>query len=322
MRRNKPSIFKDAQETDRWLISYADFITLLFAFFVVMYSISQVNESKYKVLSDSLTQAFENPRTSLQPIPIGEVSRSLQPITGDDIEQPELNSDNSESGNIDVNNLASTEEFKDLENGLRRSLGDLIDQDLAEINSDANWINITLRSGLLFPSGSDQLNPGAEQLLEEVVKHIESNNQKILVHGHTDNIPISTERFPSNWDLSSARAVAVVRNLQKLSIYAPRMAVEGHGEYQPIAPNDNAENRAKNRRVVISISRKQQVIATDTAIDTSTIASSETENQNAEKTAEQTVGAAKDAEKEFEIITLPGGGILIRGKDLPTKDEN
>lgn len=305
-RRRKEKLFDNDQETGRWLISYADFITLLFAFFVVMYSISQVNESKYKLLSDSLVQAFDTPQRSLDPIQIGDVNRSLHPITGDDLEQPESDSEQ-DSGSTDSQNFASADEFKALENGLKQSLGDLIDQDLAEIKSDANWININLRSGLIFPSGSGELNQGADALLSEVAEHLKTNNQLILVHGHTDNIPINNERFPSNWELSSARAVAVVRKLQNLDIFAPRMSIEGHGEYQPVAPNDSVEGRAKNRRVVISISRKQAISSEQIAEVADT---------------EATESPVKDTEPEFNIIRLPGGGILIRGKELPSPTES
>lgn len=312
MRRHKQSNIEDKQHTDRWLISYADFITLLFAFFVVMYSISQVNESKYKILSSSLIQAFDMPQSSMEPIQIGEINRSEQAITGDDMEQPELDNENIEEGIIDSENFASSEEFKQLENGLRESLGDLIDQELAEIKSDANWIDITLRSGLLFPSGSDLLNRDANPLLEEVARHINSNKQMLLIHGHTDNIPINTDRFPSNWDLSSARAVAVVRELQKLSVYAPRMAVEGHGEFQPIAPNDTSENRAKNRRVVISISRKQQVA------DSPVTTQASNEGDEAKSAAQI---QSKDVEKQLKIVRLPSGELVIRGKDVPDDEQ-
>lgn len=307
MRRHRRTDIEDTQDTGRWLISYADFITLLFAFFVVMYSISQVNQVKYEDLSSSLVQAFDNRQTTNQPIQFGEISRSLNPITGDDIEQPELDSDNIDAGLIDSENFATTEEFKELENGLRNSLGDLINQDLAEIKSDANWINITLRSALLFPLGSDELNQGADILLEEVSKLINTNNQMILVHGHTDNIPIATERFPSNWELSSARAVAVVRKMQNLSVYAPRMAIQGHGEYLPIVSNDTSANRAKNRRVVISISRKQRM--------------GDKQNQQSTNLGSQS-NQAKDTEPEFQIVRLPNGELLIRGKELPQDDNN
>lgn len=311
MRRETKKLFEDEQEVGRWLISYADFITLLFAFFVVMYSISQVNESKYKLLSDSLVQAFDTPQKSLEPIQIGEVNRSDQPITGDDVEQPELDESNEESGKVDSENFASTEEFKQLENGLRESLGDLIDQELADITSDDNWININLRSGLLFPSGSDRLNQNVDPLMEEVSNHLNSNLQLILVHGHTDNIPIDTERFPSNWELSSARGVAVVRKLQNLGVLPERMSVEGHGQFQPIASNDTPEGRSKNRRVVISISRKQRV---------SPLQEQQQPAQN--EAVVQEAATQKDAEPEFEVVKLPGGGILIRGKELPKNDND
>ncbi len=206
---------------------------------------------------------------------------------------------------IDSENFASSEEFKDLENGLKASLGDLIDQDLAEIKSDPNWINIVLKSGLLFPSGSDQLNDGADSLMEEVAKHLNKNRQLILVHGHTDNIPIDTERFPSNWELSSARGVAVVRALQNLNVIPNRLSVEGHGEYKPLASNDTEAGRKENRRVVISISRKQRIPDNNLLI----------ERGNESNNVPINNSVIKDEEKQYEIIKLPGGGILIRGKD-------
>lgn len=310
MRRNRDALFEDDQETGRWLISYADFITLLFAFFVVMYSISQVNESKYKLLSDSLDLAFDAPLKSEVPIQVGELSRSLQVKTGDEVEQPEVDTETKEEGSTDSQNFATTEEFKSLEDGLRNSLGDLIEQELAEIKSTPDWININLQSGLLFQSGSDVLNEGANPLMDELSKHLNTNSQLILVHGHTDNIPIQTEKFPSNWELSSARGVAVVRKLQDLLVEPPRMSVEGHGEYQPIASNETLEGRAKNRRVVISISRKQAISQLlDQAIDKTAV------NQKGDNLRK------KDAEQQFKIIRLPGGGILIRGKSSPDDNE-
>ncbi|TQV75366.1 OmpA family protein [Aliikangiella marina] len=310
-RRYRERVFDDDQETGRWLISYADFITLLFAFFVVMYSISQVSESKYKQLADSLIVAFDTPQRSLDPLQIGEINRSLQPITGDDIEQPEVDSESEESGNMDSENFATLDEFKALENGLRESLGDLIEQDLAEINSDANWININLQSGLLFSSGSDELNQAADPLLSEVSEHLNKNRQMILVQGHTDNIPINTEKFPSNWELSSSRAVAVVRKLQNLNVLPERMSVEGHGEFKPIESNDTLEGRSKNRRVVVSISRKQALTeptSTAQVVPSPSLPATET--------------VTKDAEPEFDIVRLPGGGILIRGKELPEQESD
>ena len=316
MRRIRNNIDVDEQEVGRWLISYADFITLLFAFFVVLYSISQVNVSKYKELSKSLEGVFDSLPKSSEIIPIGEPAKSLQPITGDEAELPEIDSQDQLDSGIDSENFATTEEFKDLETGLKASLGDLIDQELAEIKSDANWINIVLKSALLFPSGSDLLNSESDPLMDELVKHLNTNLQLILVHGHTDNIPINTLKFPSNWELSSARGVAVVRKLQDLSVQPNRLSVEGHGEYQPIADNSSIEGRQQNRRVVISISRKQSVApdgdAGTSADDTesSTVISASTEDN-----------LTKEQEKQYEIIKLPGGGILIRGKESQENED-
>ncbi len=314
MRRIRNNIDVDEQEVGRWLISYADFITLLFAFFVVMYSISQVNVSKYKLLSQSLEGVFDNRPKSTEIVPIGDPAKSLQPITGDETEFPEIDNIEQENTGIDSENFATTEEFRDLESGLQASLGDLIDQDLAEINSDANWINVVLKSALLFPSGSDQLNQEADPLMDELAKHLNSNQQLILVHGHTDNIPINTVKFPSNWELSSARGVAVVRKLQNLGVQPNRLSVEGHGEYQPVADNSTAEGRQQNRRVVISISRKQSVPKNNLVNQSST-----PQDSTGQSEAEQ---LSKEEEKKYEIIKLPGGGILIRGKESPENEQN
>ena len=320
MRRIRNDINVDDQEVGRWLISYADFITLLFAFFVVMYSISQVNVTKYKELSQSLEGVFSGPQKSMDVIAVGEPSKSLQPITGDDVEQPELDSESDENGRIDSENFATSESFKDLKKGLEASLGDLIDQDLAEINSDANWINIVLKSALLFPSGSDLLNAESEPLMEEVAKHLNSNRQIILVHGHTDNVPIDTVKFPSNWELSSARGVAVVRKLQNLKVQPNRLSIEGHGEFQPVADNNSVEGRRENRRVVIAISRKQRVAEDTMSSDKVVGGQKEDVSGDSSQSNIQTI-TEKEQEPEYEIIKLPGGGILIRGKDSPQKEK-
>jgi len=319
MRRIRNNIDVDEQEVGRWLISYADFITLLFAFFVVMYSISQVNASKYKILSQSLEGIFDSNPKSSDITPIGEPKTSLIPIPSEraDSDEPELLIDEEKEVKNESENFASTEEFKDLQKGLEASLGDLIDQDLAEINSDANWINIVLKSALLFPSGSDRLNQESDPLMEELAKHLNSNLQLILVHGHTDNIPINTIKFPSNWELSGARGVAVVRKLQNLTVQPDRLSVEAHGEFRPIADNSTAEGRQQNRRVVISISRKQSVPKAVAAVEEKQEVLTESIVESA-AVAEQ---PEKEKEPEFEIIKLPGGGILIRGKDSPENEQ-
>ncbi|MDQ7050940.1 MAG: OmpA family protein [Enterobacterales bacterium] len=308
MRRIRNNVDFDDQATDRWLISYADFITLLFAFFVVLYSISQVNASKYKILSQTLEGVFDQQTSGPEIISIGEPTKSLTPVTGDQEQNIDSPEKETEAPAVEEANLASVEEFKDLQKGLEASLGDLIDQDLAEIKTDKNWINIVLKSALLFPSGSDVLNTESDPLMEEVAKHLNDNQQLILVHGHTDNIPIETEKFPSNWELSSARAVAVVRKLQKYKVQPNRLSVQGHGEFQPIEDNSTVEGRRENRRVVISISRKQRVepIVKDVK-DASQLDDTITKETE------------KEQEPKYKIIKLPGGGILIRGANDKAK---
>jgi len=320
-RRNRENVFEEDQTVERWLISYADFITLLFAFFVVMYSISQVNEGKYRSLSESLDRAFDTPQKSIQPIEVGEFDGGeANDFIGDSEVQNENLIDEEEN---DKGKLAQND-FESLEQELKESLKSLIDAEVADVSSDGEWINVNLSSGLLFPSGSDSLNDNAGLVLAELSMHLNSNNQKILVHGHTDNISINTEKFPSNWELSSARASAVVRKLQELSVYGSRMSVEGHGEFSPVASNDTSDGRAKNRRVVIAISREISVEKIVPEAEDITTEATMTEQNQVQNTIvegrDELSPAEKEAEPEFEIVRLPGGGILIRGKKLPQKD--
>lgn len=302
-----------SEKVDRWLVSYADFITLLFAFFVVMYSISQVNEGKYKVLSESLLSAFDSTPKSLLPIQQGELSR----------EKPESEPNNADASDrqnvINEDNFASERAFQHIEQQLQQQLAPLIDNDLISISSSESWLEINLRSALLFESGSDVLASNAKVVIETISDNLRQNNQLISVRGHTDNVPINTAKFSSNWSLSASRSVAVVRLLQSFNIESQRLKVEAHGEYQPIASNATADGRAKNRRVTIAVSRYR--------FQESDAAVSEQVNIDA---IEQPIGASATqkeptqpseirSEPTYEIVRLPGGGLLIRGKDLPAE---
>ncbi|WP_144395195.1 flagellar motor protein MotD [Pleionea sediminis] len=330
MLRKQP--MEEEEKLDRWLVSYADFITLLFAFFVVMYSISQVNEGKYRILSQSLLSAFDSPERSMEPIQVGDINRSDPPITQEIIDLTKQPA----SGESDLENYASTEEFDAIEQTLEKQLADLIDNDLVEINRSKDWLEIDLRSALLFESGSDRLERGAIVVLSEIANTLKKNKHLIKVRGHSDNIPIETERFGSNWALSAGRAVAVVRLLQRNRLSPTRLAAEAFGEHQPVASNDNAEGRAKNRRVTIAISRYR---VPDNAPEKKTVRQPEpkpdrnqerkTETTTAteqpkvsEKSQDKTLEQEESSEKKYEIIRLKDGGLIIRGKKLPEKESS
>ncbi|MHB0816859.1 flagellar motor protein MotD [Stutzerimonas stutzeri] len=236
-------IQEEPDNHERWLVSYADFITLLFAFFVVMYSISSLNEGKYKILSDSLVGVFNQPDRALKPIPIGEERpRTTQPNPSqtDEPSQP-----------IDP--------LESIMRSMREAFADLIGSNQLTLRGNELWVEIELNSSLLFPSGDALPNDHAFELVEKVARILAPFDNPIRVEGFTDNLPISTDKYPTNWELSAARAGSVVRMLAADGVAPSRLAAVGYGEFQPIADNATLEGRARNRRVVLVISRNLDV---------------------------------------------------------------
>ena len=247
MRRRR--VTEEHENHERWLVSYADFITLLFAFFVVMYSISSVNEGKYKVLSDALVGVFNEQQRSLKPIPIGdERPRTTQPATP-------LNTESDEPDAA----VGESDALKTITDDVRTAFGDLIAADQLTVRGNELWIEIELKSGLLFGSGDAIPSDRAFAIIEKVAGILQPFANPVHVEGFTDNQPIRTAQYPTNWELSSARASSIVRMLAMDGIDPGRMAAVGYGEYQPVAGNDTADGRARNRRVVLVISRNLEV---------------------------------------------------------------
>jgi len=237
---------EEPENHERWLVSYADFITLLFAFFVVMYSISSLNEGKYRILSDSLVGVFNQADRAVKPIPIGEERpRTTQP----DVSQVD---DSQTSADPD-------DPLQNIMLSMREAFADLIDAKQLTVRGNELWVEIELNSSLLFPSGDALPNDHAFDLLEKVARILAPYGNPIHVEGFTDNLPIATDKFPTNWELSAARAGSVVRMLAADGVDPSRLAAVGYGEFQPIADNATAEGRARNRRVVLVISRNLDV---------------------------------------------------------------
>ncbi len=236
---------EEHENHERWLVSYADFITLLFAFFVVMYSISSVNEGKYKILSDSLVGVFNQPDRAIVPIPVGEERpRTSQP---DHAEADEASSER------------ETDALKEIADSVRQAFGNLIEADQLKVRGNELWIEIELSSSLLFSSGDAVPNGAAFEIIEKVANILAPYENPIHVEGFTDNQPINTWQFPTNWELSAARAASIVRMLALDGVKPSRLASVGYGEFQPVADNATAEGRARNRRVVLVISRNLDV---------------------------------------------------------------
>jgi chemotaxis protein MotB len=362
--RRRRKVVLDTNNQDRWVVSYADFITLLFAFFVVMYSMSSVNEGKYKSLTESLGSAFSNqdkPKTTPPPAPpkpepahdtgqptpqdilnipfesmkpgnqatLGaeknletatvnnnasapepielflkgsQVSPDVLDVTfeataankqatteiagspalpetettpdSDSIE-PSLDIGKSSFADLlsipfealkpDKQTTAEIEKTRELSEGLLKEMQQLkqasnqletalqpfIDDNLVAVKRNDYWIELEMNSELLFLSGEAALSSKAQPALQKIAQVINTLPNAVHVEGHTDNVPIDNQIFPSNWELSSARATSMVREFIKQGTDPTRLSAIGYGEFHPIGDNTTEEGRFKNRRVTL-----------------------------------------------------------------------
>ncbi|MFA5626779.1 MAG: flagellar motor protein MotD [Thiohalomonadaceae bacterium] len=241
---------EEEENLDRWLISYADFITLLFAFFVVMYAISSVNEGKYRVLSDTLVSAFKTTPKTMQPIQVGDdgVTGEPSPL------KSEKTATAAAPGVIDqLSQIAQLDELGIIAMDFERAMADLVEQDLIKVTHNELWVEIEINTSILFDSGSAHLEEEARPVLYELARILNKYPNFIQVEGFTDNVPIATASFPSNWELSAHRAASVVHLFMGQGVQPERMAAIGYGEYRPITENATTEGRRRNRRVVLVI---------------------------------------------------------------------
>lgn len=228
-RKKKP---EEPGNHERWLISYADFITLLFAFFVTMYALSSVNEGKYRVLSDSLSAAF-----SPVDFPFKRKDTGIEFV-----QKPNI-----------IPDLLKKKDYNTYQK-IQNDLKDLENAGVANIIPEKRGIVVRLSDRAIFDQGQDRLRPDAKIILDKVAETLEDKESFIRIEGHTDNVPINTPQFPSNWELSSSRAVNVLRYLvDKHGMKPGRLSALGFGEYRPIADNGTSEGRVKNRRIDIVI---------------------------------------------------------------------
>jgi chemotaxis protein MotB len=229
---------------DRWLVSYADFVTLLLAFFVVMYAISSVNDSKYKAVSASLDAAFKMPQA-------GVADPSLIHATGQDSPLKAL-TDKRDARQLELQKKRD-EAMKTLAGNLARVLASFIKADQVNITRNEKGILLDIRANALFDEGESDLQPGSAPILVAVAKVLGGVNLQVEVDGHTDSTPIANSRFSSNWELSAMRACDVVRLFVENGIAPERLTAAGMASYRPVADNDTAEGRARNRRVTVMV---------------------------------------------------------------------
>ena len=245
--------YEDHANHEAWAIPYGDLITLLLAFFVVMYAISSVNEGKYRVLSDSLVAAFRGtPKTTPQAHTkgalVGEGNETLAPDGG--------NAGVAHHDAIDAPTLRALEQQRALDRmaaDLQSSMSHLIQANLVSIHRTGSAVEVQIHSDILFPSGQAQLSARATPVLETLAAPLKTFPNPLRVEGHTDDVPIRTAAFHSNWELSSARAASVVHLFADAGVPPGRLSVVGLAEFHPVADNRTEEGRNANRRVVIAI---------------------------------------------------------------------
>lgn len=245
---------------ERWLISYADFITLLFAFFVVMYSISQVNDSKYRVLSDTFIEAFNQP-SNTQPIADEKdnIASSTSIIAPIDLGHPTITATSVEVDEPVVPDgpVRTSDELTQISDLVSEKFTQLITDQMIQISSNELWLQIELKDSILFTSGSADTSEQAQKIFDEIADILKDYSNPVQVEGFTDNIPIKSVKYPTNWELSTARASAIVKYLASKGIAPERLSAVGYGEYQPAAANDTEQGRAQNRRVTIMVAKRK-----------------------------------------------------------------
>jgi len=296
-------------------VSYADYMTLLFALFVVLYAMAMVNEKPFESITKSVGRVFQ--ANEAQPKNRGHgddilnvnTSKTNKRLFGNGILEeagPQLLEGEQTLSNISDSQVGSN--LTSLEKELHTALYELVESGFAQLQIDGDWLEIELNSGLLFPSGSSSATNSATNILSAIYDVIGGVSNFVRVRGYTDNQAINTEIFSSNWELSVYRATSILRVMEDLGMNPARMAIEGYGQYYPSADNSTAQGRAKNRKVVVAISKYG--LEKSNLLNTPTINIEDVEVIN--KVAEP-----GENSEEIKIIRLPNGGIRIT-----TRSEN
>jgi chemotaxis protein MotB len=262
---------------EAWAIPYGDLVTLLLAFFVVMYAMSSVNEGKYRVLSDSLVAAFRGSPRTLDPIQVGEkqvgsgadismtvVQQAMldgqprnmleaPPMKLTDVVSRGSGTSGSDYDSETEHHASAVQELESVAGEVERAMSDLIRDQMVVVRRHGVWVEVEIRTDILFPSGVAMLSPEAQKILQQLALTLKPFPNPIRVEGHTDNRPIRSSSFPSNWELSAARAASVVHLFTNNGMDPRRLAVVGLGENRPAESNDTEQGRNMNRRVLLVI---------------------------------------------------------------------
>jgi chemotaxis protein MotB len=260
---------------EAWAIPYGDLVTLLFALFTVMYAMSSVNEGKFRVLSDSMIAAFNGAPKSMRPVNIGEKEpgkggdKQLSGVTPTVFLQ--IKQDKAGPGGAPAIALPPKPELvtpAELPTALQRmqrqvqdAMQSLIDAKLVTVRRENMWLEIEINADILFPSGAGEFSAAAEPVLDKLAQVLKPFPNPIRVEGHTDDRPIKTTAFPSNWELSAARAASVVHQFTRQGIDPLRLEIVGYGQFRPRQSNDTTDGRNANRRVAVLVLEESPVSA-------------------------------------------------------------
>ncbi|HKE48045.1 MAG TPA: flagellar motor protein MotD [Rhodanobacteraceae bacterium] len=263
MRRHE--VHEEHINHEAWAIPYGDLITLLLAFFVVMYSISSVNEGKYRTVANSIQNAFNGTPKAIDPIQVGrDPSMSVKPSvlttpqkpTSEPIVPPMPAAEPEAQKPADTTpspDAEAEDRLAGIADRVEQAMAPLIDHQLMVVRRHRMNLEVEIRADVLFPSGVANLTPEALPSLRELAGILSGFANPLRVEGHTDDVPIATAAFPSNWELSAARAASVARLFIDAGIDPHRLAIAGRGEFQPEASNATEEGRNKNRRVKLIV---------------------------------------------------------------------
>jgi chemotaxis protein MotB len=246
---------------ERWLVSYADFITLLFAFFVVMFATSQADKGKAQQVSDSITKALAGEKVGAM------IAAVLGGTVGDTGQGNAMT--HGPGGAKEIPKVKEPEKkepkLAELAPSLKiltESLAPEIREGKIQVSMQPRGLVVSFTQAALFPSGADVISASAYTGIQRVAEAVKKIPNPVRLEGHTDSIPIKNSNFPSNWELSTARSIAVLNMLtNRNGVPHERLSVAGYADTAPIAVNDTDEGRARNRRVDIVILNEQGVKA-------------------------------------------------------------
>ena len=258
---------QEAAGVPAWVMTFADLMTLLMCFFVLLLSFSEMDVAKFKQLSGSMKEAFGvQSEIQVKTIPKGTsvVAQEFspgkpEPTAINTVRQFTIDSNRNTLDALD-RELKEIKETREHARRLRMALKEEIEKGSVSIQTEGMKVIVHIMENASFASGYADVRPAFLPVLEEIAALIDNNSGEVTVSGHTDNVPISNARFRSNWELSTSRAVSVTHELLKrANIDADRVTVTGHADTRPRAANDTPENRTKNRRVDVSIVRGKEI---------------------------------------------------------------